>query len=81
MSITTKYLFDQYCNNIELGIPDIRVENIIDDVCDAIQQKCNRTFETAIYQEWVDGSQQNYLFLKNYPITAIMRVADSAINV
>jgi len=81
MGITTKYLYDVYTNAEELGEPNTRIENIIEDVCDLIQQACNRTFETATYKEWVDGSQTNYLFLKNYPITKIKRVSQSSIDV
>ena len=61
MGITTVYLYKQYLNRFELdvGIPDTRLATLIDQICDLIENKCDRTFGSTEYRSWFDGSGEN----------------------
>lgn len=42
---------------------------------DAIVRHCDRTFALTTYREWLDGSGERFMLLRNWPITAIYGVA------
>jgi len=48
--------------------------NLIDAATSRIEEFCQRTFVTASYKQFVDGSGTGQLSLPNFPITAIRRI-------
>ncbi|MFW5879302.1 MAG: hypothetical protein ACOCUV_00610 [bacterium] len=82
--ITNLYLFNKFVNNVEDAVyTDIndteKIRYIIDQTCNLIEKKCDRSFESTEYKEWVEAYATPYIVLNNYPITRIKHVAGSTI--
>jgi len=83
--ITTLYHYLNYINdteddpNSDISFTD-QLRFIIDQSNSLISQKCNRVFGSATYQEWVEGGGENYLILRNYPITRVFHCASNSVD-
>jgi hypothetical protein len=57
------------------------IERLIDRASDSIERYCDRKFKSQSYSaEKYNGTKSNRLFLKNYPVTGISRVAVGEID-
>lgn len=69
-------------SDIESGDPSQVVSTIKDSVETFVSEYCNRTFEETSYRlERYDGVKSSILQLKNYPVTAVDRVAINTLDV
>lgn len=69
-------------SDIESGDPSQVVSSIKDSSEKFISEYCNRVFEETSYRlERYDGPRRSILQLKNYPITAVDRVAINTLDV
>ena len=50
------------------------LEDLIDRISDKIETYCGRKFKSRSYREWLNGKREQTLRLKNYPVTAIVRI-------
>lgn len=55
--------------------PDGQVETIVNAVEKFIENYCKRVFSSASYTEYHSGSGLPYLFLDNFPVTAVDRLS------
>jgi len=44
------------------------------EACRRVETYCGRTFASATYNEWLDGTGTRSLLLRNYPVTEVRRV-------
>lgn len=68
-------------SDVEVGDPTSIVSSIHTGVEAWIKRECRRAIESASFTEIYDGTGTDILFLKQYPITAITRVAVGRRNV
>jgi len=62
-------------SDLAAGDPSTILETIRDEVEDWVENYCHRTFESASYAKYYDGNGGQYIYLNDYPITALTRVA------
>ncbi len=74
MAITTATVVKQYLK-ITGADDDALISALIDRSTAAIETFCQRTFASANYTTWLDGKGGQYLWLPNYPITAVTRAS------
>ena len=55
-------------------LSDTLIENLINRLSTAMESYCDKTFASATYTEYQDGSGADTLFLDNYPITSITSI-------
>ncbi|MDD5511540.1 MAG: phage head-tail connector protein [Dehalococcoidales bacterium] len=71
--LTTRFLLKQQAG-ISGSTDDTLLDRLIADVSEAIERKCDRTFGTATYRQWLDGTGTRKMILPNSPITNIYMV-------
>jgi len=84
MGLTTVKLYNDYTGEKQNSEFNVRLDSLITNVSDLVEKKCGRSFGTATYKEWLNGDGTSILFLPQYPITRVKRVANgtnSAIKV
>lgn len=75
-ALTTQFLFKQQAG-VSGSTDDTLILRLIDDVSDAIERYCDRTFGTATYRQWLDGTGTERLLLPQWPVTnAFMVTSD-----
>ena len=74
MAITTLAAVKEYLGLTDTS-KDALLVNLIVRVQDAVEKYCNRTFDATAYTEWMNGSGEADLYVKQWPITALLRVA------
>lgn len=55
--------------------------DIVNAASDCVERYCNRRFALTTYDELLDGTGDYNIFVSNYPITALLRVAYNPIQV
>jgi hypothetical protein len=71
-NLTTRYLVKQFLGqSANRKTDDTRIDALIDPVSLAIGRYCGRTWETATYKRWLDGSGSARLLLPEWPITRL----------
>ena len=58
------------------------IEQLIDQVTDELEQRCNRQFKSRVYtKERYDGRDDGQIWLNQFPVTALTRVSTGTIRV
>jgi len=78
--------FEEVLHHIsDVNIEDDEVRDTILKIHQGVEKWvktfCRRDLESASYTEWYDGDGSEYLWLKQYPVTAITRVSVGLIDV
>lgn len=69
-------------SDIAVGDPTAVVSKIHNGIEAWVKKKyCRREFESATFKEAYDGTGEDCLFLKQYPVTDVLRVALGKVNV
>lgn len=62
-------------SDITAGDPTADIQRIVDDVDVSIKRYCRRDLESTAYRLYLDGNGERALYLPNYPVTELRRVA------
>lgn len=73
--LSTRFLFKQQAK-IASTTDDVLIDRLLAEVSETIERICDRTFGTATYRTWLDGSGERCMLLPNYPITNIYMVTE-----
>ncbi|MAE81619.1 MAG: hypothetical protein CMB80_02700 [Flammeovirgaceae bacterium] len=76
MALTTTALFKSYIGK-ETAEDDTLISALLDRSTSAINNYCDRIFESDTYRERYDGNGMSKIMLKQYPVTEIQMVATS----
>ncbi len=71
--ITSGYAKDYL--GIKTNEDDSVIAYLVTAATEAIENTCDRTFASATYNQWIDGTGSNYILLPQYPITALTRIS------
>lgn len=80
MSITTKTNAKEILN-IDNADYDTYITNLLDPITDIIEKYCDRAFGATDYKIWVQGYDGYRLYLPQYPINTVSRVAVDKVDV
>lgn len=73
--LTTLAMLKSYLS-LDVTTHDTLLQNIITQVSYQIQVLCNRIFASASYTEYYSGKGNNFLLLRQYPVSAITSIYD-----
>lgn len=74
MALTTLANVKEYLG-VSSADNDALFSSLITRVQSLIETYCERTFDSTAYTSWLDGSGQDFLWLPQWPVTALSRVA------
>lgn len=60
--------------NIKATTVDTQLTEIVSSAISYFQEACNRIFSSTNYTEYYTGNGRAWLYLKNYPITAVSKI-------
>lgn len=81
-NLTTRYLFKLHANlSLTITTFDALIDELINQVSEAIANHCARTFEATDYKRWFDGTGSNRLVMPEFPITNVYAVSASTKSV
>lgn len=80
VNLTTRSLYKTFAS-VQGSAQDDLIDQLIDEVSEAIAQHCTRTFEATDYKKWLDGTGTNRILLPDYPITNLYGVSLGTVNV
>lgn len=74
MALTTTAAVKEYLR-ISGSDDDTLIGNLVTRAQKAIETYTGRLFDSATYREWHNGSRDEWILLKNWPVTSVGRVA------
>lgn len=80
MALITRATVKEYLNITDTEY-DTYIDNLLDPITDIIEKYCDRVFEAADYKTWIKGWGGTSLYLPQYPVNTVSRVAIDKLEV
>lgn len=81
-NLTTRWLYKQYAGIVQDDTTDNAIiDRLILQVAAAVEEATDRTFLETTYKTWLDGSGEQRMLLREWPIRALYKATGSVANV